>query len=196
MKNKKFIIRTFFNLYRILPGWILLQFVSSERKNIIFEEMEHWSRIKNLGFDRHFDIFSELMVTLPEYRSLLEYRCGSGIVKYALRALFPPMSTLYIVSDDIGPRLFIQHGYATGISAKKVGSDCWINQEVTIGYKSTESDPPVIGNGVRITAGAKVLGNITVGDNSVIAANAVVIKDVPPNVIVGGIPAKIIGERK
>lgn len=97
MNNKKFIIRTIFNLYRILPGWILLQFVSSERKNIIFEEMEHWCRIKNLEYNCHFYMFSELMVTLPEYRSLLEYRCGAGLVKYALSFLFPPMATLYMV---------------------------------------------------------------------------------------------------
>ena len=79
------------------------------------------------------------------------------------------------------------------ISAKSIGSDCWINQQVTIGYTFAHQ-PPVIGNGVRISAGAKVVGNITIGDNVIIAANAAVVKDVPANAVVGGVLAKIIGE--
>ena len=51
---------------------------------------------------------------------------------------------------------------------------------------------PTIGNNVEIAVGAKVIGNVTVGDNAVIAPNSVVIKDVPANAIVSGIPAKII----
>ena len=103
------------------------------------------------------------------------------------------METLYILTPQIGPRLYIQHGFATIISAKSIGSDCWINQQVTIGYTFAQ-EAPVIGNGVRISAGAKVVGNIVVGDNVIVAANAVVVKDVPENSIVGGVPAKIIAE--
>ena len=103
------------------------------------------------------------------------------------------MDTLYINTPEIGPRLFIQHGFATNISAKRIGSDCWINQQVTIGY-TFDSEPPVIGNGVRISAGAKVLGQIEIGDNAIIGANAAVVKSVEENMIVGGVPAKIIGE--
>ena len=84
------------------------------------------------------------------------------------------METLYINTPKIGPRLFIQHGFATNISAKQIGSDCWINQQVTIGY-TFAPDPPIIGNGVRVSAGAKVVGNITIGDNAIIAANAAII---------------------
>lgn len=103
------------------------------------------------------------------------------------------METLYINTPEIGPRLFIQHGFATNISAKKIGSDCWINQQVTIGY-TFAPEPPIIGNGVRISAGAKVLGQIEIGDNAIIAANAAVVKDVGENEVVGGVPAKTIGE--
>ena len=118
---------------------------------------------------------------------------GGGISNVILKALFPLMDTLYITTNEIGPRLFIQHGFATIISAKSIGSDCWINQQVTIGY-TFDTVPPVIGNGVRISAGAKVVGDIIVGDNSIVAANAAVVKDVPENAIVGGVPARIIGE--
>lgn len=83
----------------------------------------------------------------------------------------------------------IQHGYGTIIAPRSIGKNCWVNQGVTIGYTNA-TDCPTIGNNVTIYCGAKVLGNITVGDNSVIAANAVVVKDVPPNVVVGGGPQK------
>ncbi|MGO4574247.1 serine O-acetyltransferase [Microvirga sp. 2TAF3] len=102
-----------------------------------------------------------------------------------------PEATLFIRTEDIGPGLFIQHGFSTIIAAKSIGSNCWINQQVTIGY-SNETDAPVIGNNVRITAGAKVIGNVTVGDNVIIGANAVVVKDVPANCTVVGIPAYIV----
>ena len=62
---------------------------------------------------------------------------------------------------------------------------------LTIGY-SRGDDGPTIGNNVAIKAGAKVLGNITIGDNSVEGANAVVFRNVPPNCTVVGVPAYIV----
>jgi serine O-acetyltransferase len=59
-----------------------------------------------------------------------------------------------------------------------------------------ESDTPSIGNNVTIYAGAKVLGNVKIGDNGTIGANSVVIQDVPPNATVMGVPAKIIWRKK
>jgi len=193
MKSKKKLAKTVFNLFRILPGWGSLLLLPAEKKALIFEEMDLWNRIRKLENSSHFGMFSELMVSVPEYRNLVQFRAGSGAVKLLLQFLFPPMETLYICTDDIGPRLFIQHGFATMISAKKIGSDCWINQQVTIGYKG-EGNAPVIGNGVMITSGAKVLGAITVGDNSIIGANAVVVKDIPANSVAVGVPAKVIKE--
>ena len=75
------------------------------------------------------------------------------------------------------------------ITAESVGENCWINQQVTIGYNG-HGKAPVIGNNVMITCGAKVLGEITIGDDAVIGANAVVIRDVEPGAVMGGVPAK------
>jgi len=69
-----------------------------------------------------------------------------------------------------------------------------IMQQVTIGVKGgNNDDAPYLEHGVDVGAGAKILGNIRIGANSIIGANAVVTGDVPANSIVAGIPARIIG---
>lgn len=109
-----------------------------------------------------------------------------------IRVLFPKLETLFISTwEEAGPRLFIQHGFATMISAKKIGANCHINQQVTIGFTLSD-EPPTIGDHVSIYYGAKVLGKISIGNNVAIGANAVVIKDVESDVVVGGVPARII----
>lgn len=69
------------------------------------------------------------------------------------------------------------HSYA------KIGEDCLISTGVTIGGRSGYQKVPVIGNRVEICTGAKILGPVTIGDDSIIGANAVVIQDVPPKTI-------------
>lgn len=76
-----------------------------------------------------------------------------------------------------------------------MGNDVTIYQQVTIGShgkKGCDRGYPIIGNKVRIYAGAKILGAIKIGDNVIIGANSVVLKDVPANTTVAGVPARII----
>jgi serine O-acetyltransferase len=73
-----------------------------------------------------------------------------------------------------------------------LGADVHIDQNVTIGGNGTECGVPIIENNVYTGAGAKILGPITIGDGSIVGANSVVIRDVPPRTVVAGIPAKII----
>jgi serine O-acetyltransferase len=77
-------------------------------------------------------------------------------------------------------------------SHAKIGSRVILGQGITIGRQLDPSGVPEIGNDVYISAGARILGNITVGNNVIIGANSVVINDVPDNCIVAGTPAKII----
>lgn len=73
-----------------------------------------------------------------------------------------------------------------------IGDGCTIGQGITIGGRSKNPKVPIIGNKVYIAAGARVLGPITIGDNVIIAPNAVVIENVASNSIVGGIPSKVL----
>lgn len=72
----------------------------------------------------------------------------------------------------------------------KIGRHCLISQQVTIGGRGGREGVPVIGNYVRIGTGAKILGDIKVGDYAVIGANAVVTKDVARGAVVAGVPAR------
>jgi serine O-acetyltransferase len=95
----------------------------------------------------------------------------------------------------IGKCLFIDHGSGVVIGeTAEIGDYCTIYQGVTLGGtgKDTGKRHPTLGNNVLVGSGAKVLGPFTVGDNSKIAANAVVLEEVPPNSTAVGVPAKIV----
>lgn len=79
------------------------------------------------------------------------------------------------------------------VNARVVGENCRLQAGVVIGAsQGTHRGNPIIGNNVQFGPGAKVLGAVVVGDNVFIAANAVVVHDVPSNCLVGGVPAKLI----
>lgn len=95
----------------------------------------------------------------------------------------------------IGKRFVIDHGHGVVIGeTAEIGDDVLIYQGVTLGGtgKDTGKRHPTIGNNVMISAGAKVLGPLTVGDNSRIAAGAVVLENVPANSTVVGVPARVV----
>ncbi len=161
-------------------------------KGLLISDLKRWADLKSIkirGKLKTVYVFVEFMTFFPEFRNQFYHR--SGWYKFLLRPLCSPMSNLYICTNDIGKGLFIEHGFSTIIAAKSIGANCWINQQVTIGY-SNKSDCPEIGDNVVINAGAKVIGGITIGSNSKIGANAVVVKNVPKNCTVVGVPAYII----
>ena len=95
----------------------------------------------------------------------------------------------------IGRRLVIDHG--TGIvigETAQIGDDCLLYQGVTLGGtgKDVGKRHPTLGNNVMVGSGAKVLGPFKVGDNARIAANAVVLREVPANATVVGVPGHVV----
>lgn len=137
-----------------------------------------------------------LLGAYPEFRTLYCYRLRRGGIASAavgavLKVCYPGERTLLLQCSDIGGGLFVQHGFATVVAARKVGERCWINQQVTIGFDRPDSRP-VLGDNVSVHAGAKVLGDILVGDGARVGANAVVLRDVPAGYTAVGIPARLL----
>lgn len=95
----------------------------------------------------------------------------------------------------IGKGLFIDHGAGVVIGeTTEIGDNCTLYQNVTLGGtgKDIGKRHPTLGNNVMVGAGARVLGPFKIGDNSKIAANAVVLEEVPPNCTAVGVPARVV----
>ena len=95
----------------------------------------------------------------------------------------------------IGRRFFIDHGMGVVIGeTAEIGDDVMMYHQVTLGGTGKECGKrhPTVKNGVTIAAGSKILGVITIGENAKIGANSVVLKNVPANATVVGIPARIV----
>jgi serine O-acetyltransferase len=146
--------------------------------------------------------------------ALLVFRFGHARFVIKNRYLRLPWTIVYLLLNKvtemlcgivigatatIGRRLSIEHHGGIVIhGCTVIGDDCMLRHGVTLG-NARRDDPlgaPTIGNRVEIGAGAKILGRISIGDDVIIGANAVVTHDVPGGAIVGGIPARIIGMRQ
>ena len=176
---------------RLTPH-VMLMLLGSQRSTV-WKDLDRWGQVlferKPATAVQRVVLFVRLMTFTAEYRNLFYHR--TGVLGKMLSVICRPLPTLYIWTNKIGPGLFIQHGFCTVIAAGEIGANCWINQQVTIGYSST-TDRPTLGDNVSIGAGAKVIGNVRIGANSKVGANAVVVKDVPPNATVVGVPAYIV----
>lgn len=142
--------------------------------------------LSHLADSSTFERFAHLVTRFPEFRTLVHYRLRflPFPARLVCGKLWPRQPNLYLACEQIGDGLFIQHGFATGVDAERIGDDCWINQQVTIG--NTPKGKPTIGNRVVVGAGAMVLGPVTIGDDAVVGANATVVTDVAPGSIVVG----------
>ena len=195
MSSKFKQILAVFNYPRTLPVYLCV--LVSKQKNLIKKDVERWNKIEGINY-KLFKSLNWYMTYKKEFRNLIQHRLRHpsysflSIIHFAIaRILWKPMESLFIYTKNIGGGLYIQHGFSTIISAEKIGENCRIYQQVTIGYKGTEA--PTLEDNVSVTCGAKVLGGIRMHSNSLAAAGSVVVKDVPANAIVGGIPAKVIG---
>ena len=124
------------------------------------------------------------------------YKKGLRFIPRFISALSKLLTTIDIhPSATFGRRVFIDHGTGVVIGETAIiGNDVIIYQQVTLGGVSTTKGKrhPTLEDNVVIGAGAKVLGNITIGKNSKVGANSVVVKDVPRDSTAVGIPARVI----
>lgn len=146
---------------------------------------------------------AEALLFSPGLHALKFYRISHKLYlkkRYKTARLFNYISRILTGADihpgaTIGRNFFIDH--ATGVvigETSEIGDNVSIYQGVTLGGVSTEKKKrhPTIGNNVVIGAGATILGPVTIGDNVRIGAGSVVVKSVPPNSTVVGVPAKIV----
>ena len=97
---------------------------------------------------------------------------------------------------ELGGGVYLDHPHGTRVGAVSIGKNFHLKHNVTIG--NSKGQVPTIGNNVECGCGCCILGGIHIGDNVVVGANAVVIKDVPADAVVVGNPARIVrlrGER-
>ena len=145
----------------------------------------------------------EIFFNYPGVWAISNYRIANWFYKKGFRLIarmWMGISQIFTNIDihpaaTIGRRVFIDHGIGVVIGETAIiGDDVTIYQGVTLGGVSLSSGKrhPTIESGVVIGAGAKVLGNITIGYNSKIGANSVVIKSVPPESTAVGIPARVV----
>ena len=145
----------------------------------------------------------------PGFQALLVHRFGRRVREIQNPLMRKPLkklsSMMYILVRNfygielpptarIGRRLRIEHQHGIIVHYNAViGDDCVLRHEVTIGQKDMNDDrAPTLGNRVEVGAGAKIIGDVFIGCDAVIGANAVVIRNVSPGAHAVGIPAKVI----
>jgi serine O-acetyltransferase len=145
----------------------------------------------------------EVILCYPGLHALLFHRLNHKLYKKGF-VLLPRLFSQIVrfltgieihPGAQIGDGLFIDHGTGVVIGeTAAIGNNVTIYQGVTLGGTGKQKGKrhPTVGNNVVVSTGAKILGNITIGDNARIGAGSVVLRDVPPNTTVVGIPGKIV----
>ncbi|MGN1417781.1 MAG: serine O-acetyltransferase [Acutalibacteraceae bacterium] len=145
----------------------------------------------------------EIMLLYPGFKAVRMYRRAHWFYEHKMFFAARAISQRCVKKTNIeihpgakiGRRLFIDHGTGVVIGETTIiGDDCTIYQGATLGGTGKEHGKrhPTIGNNVLIGAGAKVLGPFKIGDNSNVAAGAVVLTEIPPNATAVGVPAMVV----
>lgn len=168
------------------------------------ERMSLWAQIKEDWVAHRRDW------TRPGFRTIVAHRFGNWRMRLTPLVVRAPFSVLYRIlyrharnsygielpwCAAVGRRVIIEHQSGIIIHGRaEIGDDCILRQGVTLGNRSLErpADAPKLGKRVNVGAGAKILGAVTIGDDAVIGANAVVLVDVPAGAIATGVPARIV----
>ncbi len=177
---------------------LLRLYVKSDNRHLIDMDINRWKEESGVHASGDIAGLIRLLFFFPQFRNIFFYRLKTQ--SSILKMLCKPDQTISIATDceNIdGGAIYFEHSIATRIGANHIGYGCRFRQLSTIGVKSKERhhERPWIGNNVDFGTNVTCIGNIHIGDNAVIAAGAVVVKDVPANAIVAGNPARIIKYR-
>ena len=133
-------------------------------------KVEHWL------YNHHLNILGQIL---------------RGVVRIVFSADVPPQ--MKIGKGTVFPHDALGCVFHPGV---KIGENCKILHGVTMGGRAGHKGLPIIGDNVVVGTHAQILGNVTVGNNSIVGAGAIVTHDVPDNVVVVGNPAKILESTK
>lgn len=197
-----FKLKYFLSFFYLFP--LLFYYKRSKNKNLINSDIELWVTKKNIKIQGQVKSLVYLLRFEVVFRNLFYFRIPQipNILKNILCHPSPylTINTNYkgAINDIEGGGLFFIHPFGTIITAKSIGKNCIFRQLTTIGSKSTDKvlDLPTIGNNVDFGCNVNCIGKIKIGNNVIVGAGAVIVKDIPDFAIVAGNPAKIIGWNK
>lgn len=146
----------------------------------------------------------------PGFQTLVVHRFGVWRMAIGPRLLRAPLSLVYRglfratssiygielpYTVKVGRRVILEHQHGIVVHGSAViGDDCILRHGVTLGIRTLDrlDQAPILGRGVNVGAGAKILGRVHIGDGASIGANAVVLHDVPDGALAVGIPATVV----
>ncbi|MGD8177149.1 hypothetical protein [Marinimicrobium sp. ARAG 43.8] len=171
------------------------------KDDFLLQDLFRWrARLRLEGFSDE-DAFVRCFSSRQEFRSMIKYR----VARYGDKALTQSFSrqfdahknafitNFYLSCKDVGPGLYVEHGFSTILYAQSVGQNLHLNQCVTVG--SGRGGIPVLGDNVCLYAGSIVCGGVTIGDNVDVAAGAVVVDSVPSGSVVASPKAVVIKQK-
>jgi serine O-acetyltransferase len=193
-----------FILYAPQLCFPIFGYVITKKDERIEKDISAWKKQYKIKGGSNLYCIIYLLVNFKDFRNLYYYRLKciaknikNSFFKRGVVAIILLISEFtlrkyntLLISGDIGGGLVLIHAYFSILSPQKMGENCKIWHEVTIGYRDYIA--PIIGDNVQISPGAKIIGNIYIGDNSKIGPNALVLENIPENSVVVSAKATIL----
>ena len=160
-------------------------------KNALLKDIKRISKTLNIKVNLFFS-FLYFIHHSSYFRSLFYYRIGP--IRSILIGWYRPGDKNFILTRTmtVGGGFLPVHPFSTIINAESIGENFECKNCTTIASKHSMNDRPIIGNNVKLGASVTIIGDVHIGDNVIVGAGSVVVKDIPDNCIVAGNPARII----